>query len=522
MAKKILVNASYPEEVRVAVVEEGVLVDFSIENTNKGHTKGNIYKGVVVQIEPSFQAAFVDYGAAKNGFLPFDEIHPDLWINKDRISRHHPKIQDVIAKNQEVLVQVTREEIGTKGAALSTYISLPGRYLVLMPGSNSSGVSRKIEDETQRKKLKEMVRQFGIPEGMGFIVRTAGVDRTKRELLADYRYLMRLWETIKERSEELSAPALIYQESDVVIKSIREYFSPDVKEMIIDEEQAYKRAKEFFEEVMPKYRRRVKFYQDEIPLFSRFQIEQKIEQIFAHEVPLRSGGKICIDPTEALVAIDVNSGRVAQAIDIEQTAFITNIEAADEIARQIRLRDLGGLVVIDFIDMRSMQHRREVERRLRAAFKKDRAKVDFSRMSRFGIVELSRQRLKPALSEGVYITCQSCQGRGVIRSPSSLALTVLRKIKEKVTQDTFSVIKVALHRNVSEYLLNNKRDDLNAIENKYKLKIVVVGEENVPVEHIALDFVKQEQIKGSVTKIVSNNKGLLWLKRFLPWVKRGA
>ena len=517
MAKKILVNASYPEEIRVAVVEEGDLTDFSIETTSKENIKGNIYKGIITQIEPSFQAAFVDYGVGKNGFLPFDAIHPDLWIHRDFSKKKRARIQDILRRNQEVLLQVTREEMGAKGAALTTYLSLPGRYLVLMPRSNSSGVSRKIEDEAQRKRLKEIVRQFDLPEGMGFIVRTAGMNRSKRELLADFRYLMRLWETIKTHSNELAAPALVYQESSMVVKSIREYFAPEVKEVLIDEEGAYVKAKEFFQEVMPKYRRRVKLYHDEKPLFSRFQVEQQIEQIYAREVPLRSGGSICIDITEALVAIDVNSGRVPQAKDIEEAAFITNREAAEETARQLRLRDIGGLIVIDFIDMRSTQHNREVEKTLRNAFKKDRAKVDLSRISRFGIMELSRQRLKPPLSEGAYTICQYCQGRGISRSPSSMALAVLRKIQEKVTQDNFKMIKLTLPMTVAEYLLHYKRDDLNAIENKYGLQIAIVGEKDMPAEESHVDFVKTEKDSPApVGEEAADKKEKPWFKRLLP------
>jgi ribonuclease E len=517
MAQKILVNASFPEEIRVAVVEEGVLTDFNIETTTKENIKGNIYKGTITQIEPSFQAAFVDYGVGKNGFLPFDEIHHDFWTHRDFPKKKRVKIQDILRKSQEVLVQVTREEMGSKGAALSTYLSLPGRYLVLVPGSNSSGVSRRIEDEAQRRKLKEIVREFDLPEGMGFIVRTAGMDRSKKELLTDFRYLMRLWETIKARSKELPAPSLIYQESNMVVKAIREHFAPEVKEIIIDEEGAYLKAKEFLEEVMPKYRRRVKRYQDEKPLFSRFQVEQQIEHIYAREVPLQSGGKICIDIAEALVAIDVNSGRVAQAQDIEEAAHITNVEAAEEVARQLRLRDIGGLIVIDFIDMRSGPHKREVEKKLRTAFKKDRAKVDLSRMSRFGIVELSRQRLKPSLSEGVYSTCQYCQGRGRSRSPYSMALSILRKIQEKVTQDHFKVIRGNLPVAVAEYLLNYKRDDLNAIERKYGLQVVIVGEEDMPAEQFTLDFLKTEQSSSSAAEqedTTSQEKP--WYRKLLP------
>jgi ribonuclease E len=531
MARKILVNASFPEEIRVAVVDEGVLTDFSIETTSKENVKGNIYKGIVTQIEPSFQAAFVDYGTGKNGFLPFDEIHRDLWTRKDFPKKRRAKIQDILRKNQEVLVQVTREEMGTKGAAMSTFLSLPGRYLVLVPGSSSSGVSRKIEDEKQRRKLKEIVREFDLPEGMGFIVRTAGMDRSKKELLTDFKYLMGLWETINERSKELPAPSLVYQESNMVVKAIREYFAPEVKEILIDEEGAYLKAREFLQEVMPKYRRRVKLYHDEKPLFSRFQIEQQIEHIYSREVPLRSGGKICIDLTEALVAIDVNSGRVAQAQDIEEAALITNLEAAEEVARQLRLRDIGGLIVIDFIDMRSTSHKREVEKKLKNAFKKDRAKVDLSRMSRFGIVELSRQRLKPSLNEGVYFTCQYCRGQGRARSAPSMALSILRKIQEKVTQDHFTVIKGNLPATVAAYLLNYKRDDLDAIEKRYGLKIDILGAEDMPAEQFDLTFLKSGtsvDLPASLTSSVSltsppgppggqeTNEEKPWYRKLLP------
>jgi ribonuclease E len=342
------------------------------------------------------------------------------------------------------------------------------------------------------------------------------MDRSKKELSTDFRYLMRLWETIKAHTKELSAPSLLYQESDVVVKSIREYFATEVKEVIIDEEGAYTKAKEFFQEVMPKYRRRVKLYHDAKPLFSRFQIEQQIEQIYAREVPLSSGGRICIDSTEALVAIDVNSGRVAQAKDIEEAALITNLEAAEEIAQQLRLRDLGGLIVIDFIDMKPTQHRREVEKKLHNAFKKDRAKVDLSRMSRFGIIELSRQRLKPSLSDGVYTTCQTCQGRGRSRSPSSLALAVLRKIQEKVTQDDFKMIKGILPKTVAEYLLHYKRDDLNEIERKYGLQVVIVGQEEMPAGEFHLDFVRADKTAGPLADgEAAEEKEKPWYKRLL-------
>jgi len=383
--------------------------------------------------------------------------------------------------------------MGGKGAALTTNISLPGRYLVLMYGSKHIGVSRKIEDEGQRKRLKDIVRGFDLPEGMGLIVRTAGMNRSKRELSTDFRYLTHLWETIQIRSKEIPSPSLIYQESDVVVTSIREYFTPEVKEVIIDGIEAYERGRAFFDEFISKYRRRVKRYHEEQPLFSRFQIEQQIDQIYSRQVPLRSGGRICIDIAEALVAVDVNSGRVPQATNIEQAALITNLEAADEIAHQLRLRDIGGLIVIDFIDMKSPQHNREVEKRLRNALKKDRAKVDMSRISRFGLLELSRQRLKSPLSEEAYSDCQHCQGRGRVRSTYAMALTVLRRIQERAVQNGLQMVRGTLSKPVADYLLNYKRDDLNAIESRHKLKIVIVGEDDLPIEEHQLEFIRKEE-----------------------------
>jgi len=356
---------------------------------------------------------------------------------------------------------------------------------------------------------------------MGIIIRTAGLNRSKKELTTDFRYLMELWETIMTRSKEVTAPALIYQESDVVVKSIRENFTHEVREVIIDEPGAYRRAQEFFERLMPKYRRRVKHYQGAQPLFSRFQIEQQIESIYAREVPLKSGGRICIDNAEALVAIDVNSGRVAQANDIEEAALITNLEAAEEVARQLRLRDIGGLIVVDFIDMKSAQHNREVERRLRAALKKDRAKVDISRISKFGILEISRQRLKSPLSEGVYTNCHYCQGKGRIRSAYSVALTVLRKIQERVIQNNVGMVKGVLCKAVADYLLNYKRDELNDIESRYDLKIVIVGQEDLPVEEYELEFMRSDHavVADAAADVPAEKSGKEkpWYRRIFPF-----
>ena len=498
MAKKILINAKYPEEVRVAVVEEGVLKEVLIEGISRRSILGNIYKGRVVHIEPSLQAAFVEFGEAREGFLPLGEVHSKWWSRRPSSSR--PRIQEVLGRGQEVVVQVSREEVGTKRAVLTTYLSLPGRYLVLLSGKEITGVSLKIEDEEQRKRLRKIISQFSLPSGMGMIARTAAAHRTKKDISRDFDYLLRLWEAIKGAEEEAPTPALLYQESDVVIKAIREYFSHDVREVIIDEEGAYGRAQEFFQRIMPKYRRRVKYYDDPLPLFSRYQVEDQIEEALCREVPLRSGGKICIDVTEALVAIDVNSGRVQHAKNVEETALITNLEAAEEIARQVRLRELGGLIVIDFIDMRSAQHRREVERRIKKAFKGDRAKVDFSRISSFGIMEISRQRMRPPLSEGTYGSCRCCAGTGRVRSPVSSALMVLRRIGERaITQEGLKEVKVTLPPAAADYLLKNKREDLKELERGYHLKISI-KEEEVPAP--VFEFVREEAIP--------------WYKRLLP------
>ncbi len=484
MARKILINASEPEEVRVAVVKEGVLVDFFVELPSHRSILGNIYKGRVTHVEGGLQAAFVDFGEKREGFLPFREIH---FLSKDGTS------SSSLSRHQEVIVQVTREEMGKKGAALTTYLSLPGRYLVLLPFKEIKGVSTKIEEAKRRKRLKEMVSQFPIPEGMGFIVRTAAANRTKRELLRDFHYLLRLWRAIRKRAEELQAPSLLYQESDVVVKSLRDYFSADVREVIVDEEGTYRRVMNFFNEVMPNYRRRVKLYQDPLPLFSRYQVEDQIDRLFLREVPLPSGGKICIDVTEALVAIDVNSGKVQQARDIEETALITNLEAAEEIARQVRLRDLGGLIVIDFIDMRSPENRREVERRLRQAFKEDRAKVDFSRISRFGLLELSRQRLRSPLAEGIYVPCQRCRGLGRIKSPVSTALSVLRKVKERLATDgELSEVKVFAPPDVAQYLREERREELRGMEKGRRLKVLIEEDPGLGADEFRVECRKKE------------------------------
>ncbi len=494
MKKKMLINVADEEESRVAIVEDGILEEFTIETAIKEQIKGNIYNGVVVKVEPSLQAAFVDYGGKRHGFLPMGEIHESWYLGEgasgDRERR--PRIQDVIRRNQKVLVQVTKEEFGNKGASLSTYISLPGRYLVLMPSSDSSGgISRKIEDEEERKKLKEAVAQLNPPSDIGIIVRTAGLNRNKTELQRDLTYLQRLWSSIQEKSKQSQAPALIYQEHDLVIRSIRDYFTPDIQEVTVDNRDVYRRARDFFQAVMPRYQGRVKLYRDKKPIFAHHQLEQQIEAIYSHKVELTSGGSIIIDQTEALVAIDVNSGRATREKGIEETAYKTNMEAAQEVARQLRLRDMGGLVVIDFIDMRNIKHIQEIEKALRQAVKRDKARTQVARISQFGLLELSRQRLKPTILEGNYLHCPHCEGTGLVKSTISLSLSVLRRIRAEVTTETVAAVKAILPMDVATYLQNQKRKEISRLEEDYNLTIQLLGNPAARQNEYNLDLVRR-------------------------------
>jgi ribonuclease E len=495
MKKKMLINVADEEESRVAIVEDGLLEEFTIETSSKEQIKGNIYNGVVVKVEPSLQAAFVDYGGKRHGFLPMGEVRVNgsngEAQNGDRDKR--PRIQDVLRRNQKILVQVVKEEIGNKGASLSMYISLPGRYLVLMPDSDSAGgISRKIEDEEERKKLKETVAQLDPPPGMGIIVRTAGLNRNKTELQRDLTYLHRLWSSILDKSKQVEASGLIYQEHDLVIRSIRDYFTSDIQEVLVDNREVYRRARDFFQAVMPRYQGRVKLYREKKPLFARYQLEEQIEAIYSHKVELKSGGSIVIDPTEALVAIDVNSGRATKEKGIEETAFKTNLEAAQEVARQLRLRDLGGLIVIDFIDMRNLKHIQEIEKALRQAVKRDKARIQVSRISQFGLLELSRQRLKPTILEGNYLTCPHCDGSGLIKSTVSLALTILRRIRAEVAKETMEAVRALLPMDVATYLLNQKRKEIARLEDDYNLTIHVMGNPAARQNEYNIEFVRRE------------------------------
>ncbi|MFM8795466.1 MAG: ribonuclease E/G, partial [Betaproteobacteria bacterium] len=426
--KRMLINATQPEERRLAIVEGQKLLDFETEIEGREQRKGNIYKAVVTRVEPSLEACFVDYGEDRHGFLPFKEIGKEYF--KPGVSVRDAKIQDVIANGTELLVQVEKEERGNKGAALTTFISLAGRYLVLMPNNpRGGGVSRRIEGD-DREELKENMDQLDYPKGMSLIARTAGIGRSAAELQWDLNYMLKLWSAIDEAGKAGKGAYLIYQESSLVIRAIRDYFTSDIGEILIDTDDIFEQAHQFMNHVMPDQGHRVKRYRDDAPLFSRFQIENQIETAFSRTVNLPSGGAIVIDHTEALVSIDVNSARATRGGDIEETATRTNLEAADEIARQMRLRDLGGLIVVDFIDMEESKNRRDVEQRLKDALRQDRARVQFSTISKFGLLEMSRQRLRPALSEGSHITCPRCQGTGHIRDTESSALQILRMVQE--------------------------------------------------------------------------------------------
>jgi ribonuclease E len=497
MKKKMLINVADEEESRVAIVEDGTLEEFTLEVSAKEQIRGNIYNGVVVKVEPSLQAAFVDYGGKRHGFLPMGEIHQQWYApdsrNGDRDRR--PRIQDVLKRNQKVMVQVVKEEMGTKGASLSTYVSLPGRYLVVMPDAEGAGgISRKIEDEEERKKLKEIITQLEPPPNIGIIVRTAGLNRNKAELQRDFAYLQRLWASIQEKSQQSPAPALIYQEHDLVIRSIRDYFTPDIQEVLVDDREVYRRARDFFQAVMPRYQGRVKLYRDKKPLFAKYQLEEQIEAIYSQKVELKSGGSIVIAPTEALVAVDVNSGRATKEKGIEETAFKTNLEAAQEVARQLRLRDLGGLIVIDFIDMRNLKHIQEIEKALKQAVRRDKARMQVSRISQFGLLELSRQRLKPTILEGNYLKCPHCEGSGLVKSTISLALQILRRIRTEAAKDTLASVKAVLPMDVANYLLNQKRKEIARLEEEYSLDIHLTGNPVARQNEYEMEFIKREPL----------------------------
>jgi ribonuclease E len=491
--KRMLFNATQQEELRVAIVDGQKLVDLDIESAAREQRKSNIYKGVITRIEPSLEAAFVDYGEERHGFLPFKEVSRSYF--KTDVDPARARIQDAMREGQEVIVQVEKDERGTKGAALTTYISLAGRYLVLMPNNpRGGGVSRRVEGE-DRNELRETLDQLQLPEGMSVIARTAAIGRSAEELNWDLNYLMQLWRAVESASQDTSKkPFLIYLESSLVIRAIRDYFQPDIGEILIDTEEIYEQARAFMQTVMPGNVNKVKLYRDDVPLFSRFQIEHQIESAYSRQVALPSGGAIVIDHTEALVAIDVNSARATRGGDIEETAYRTNLEAADEVARQLRLRDLGGLIVIDFIDMESQRNQREVENRLREALRFDRARVQIGKISRFGLMELSRQRLQPSLEETAHISCPRCSGTGFIRGTESTALHVLRIIQEEAMKENTGAVHAQVPVDVASFLLNEKRAEIQKLEARLKVNIVLVPNPHLETPHYKVQRLRHDEL----------------------------
>ncbi len=496
--KRMLINASQPEEIRVALVDGQWLYDLDIENRLREQKKANIYKGKITRIEPSLEAAFVDYGAERHGFLPLKEISREYFVDQGKNANSgRGRIKDLVKEGTEVIVQVDKEERGNKGAALTTMISLAGRYLVLMPNNpRAGGISRRIEGD-ERAELKSALSGITTPKGMGVIVRTAGVGRSSEDLQWDLeQYLLPLWQQIKSQAASCEAPKFLFQESNVIIRAIRDYLRPDIGEVIVDNDEAYQLALQFTQQVMPNYRNKVKLYKEAVPLFTRFQIEGQIETAFEREVKLPSGGSIVIDKTEALVSIDINSARATKGEDIEETALATNLEAADEIARQLRLRDIGGLVVIDFIDMQPVKNQREVENRTREALGMDRARVQIGRISRFGLLEMSRQRLRPSLDETTSKVCPRCNGQGIIRGTRSLALSILRIVEEEAKKERSAEIRAVVPVPVATFLLNEKRNAIAKIESLYSSRIVILPNTDMVTPHYEVIRLRDDDIDG--------------------------
>jgi len=498
MSKKMLINALHAEEARVAIVEDGRLVDLDVEIAGSEQIRGNIYRGVVVRVEPGLQAAFVDIGLKKLGFLQMGEIHPENWRWRDDIpeeQRHRrPRIQEILRRGQELLVQVEKGERDNKGSALTSYVSLPGRYMVLMPGSDSAGISRKVEAEGERKKLKEIISEMTIPEGYGYIIRTEAVGRSREELQKDLDSLVSLYEGVKAQGLAGKGAGLIYQESALIIRTIRDYFSSDIDEVLVDSKDVYKDVRECLKEIDPAFEKLVKMHQEKRPIFSRYQLEEQIDLIYEKKVPLKSGGSIFIEPTEALVSIDVNSGKSTGEKGVEDTAFKTNLEAAEEAARQLRLRDLGGLIVIDFIDMRERKHNAEVEKTMKAALKADKARTNVSRISEFGLLELSRQRIRQTLSQASTLECPHCDGRGKVKSVEAMALSFLRKVHAAAAKGTIAEVVGSLPLEVAYYLLNRKRHELSRIESDYDIQVTVKGKPSYLLNQMELELVKREKL----------------------------
>lgn len=497
MSSKMLINAVEPEEYRVAILKDGDLDEFYIETSAKEEIKGNVYKGIVSRIEPSLQAAFINYGAEKNGFLTMGEIHPEYYEPEGIIS--DPKapvpIANALKQRKEILVQVTKEMGGKKGAYLTTYISLAGRYLVLTPGKATTGVSHNIEEDEERQRLKSDMKQLMLPDGVGYIVRTAAAGQKKRVIARDLNNLLRMWHDIKKRAETQPAPSLIFKEQDLGLRTLRDYFTAEIDEVLVDDKETWSEIKDFMKIISPRHQRRVRLYRESKPIFSEHGIEKQIEQIYSNTVPLRTGGSIVIDSTEALIAIDVNSGKSKRGKDLESTAYKTNLEAAREVAKQLRLRDMGGLVVIDFIDMKDPKHERAVTKQLREEFKRDKAKINASHVSKFGLLELSRQRLRPSIESKSYQICEYCQGRGMVRSVGATSVSFLRQIWVGASKENIERVTGALPSTVANYLLNKKRAELAELEKRYGVSIEIQGNPDLPPWGGNLEFIERAETK---------------------------
>ncbi len=505
--KRILINATQPEEMRVAIADGQKLYNLDIDIPGHERKKGNIYKGRITRVEPSLEAAFVDYGAERHGFLPFKEISRNYYTDAAKKSKDQTSITQAIKEGTEVIIQVQKEERGRKGAALSTFISLAGRYLVLMPENpRSGGISRRIEGE-EREALKKALKEMNVPSDAGVIIRTAGIGRSTEELEWDLNYLLQVWNAIKTVADQKNAPFFIYQESDLFIRALRDYLRPDVGEILIDNREVYEKAREFMQQVMPHNLKKLTYYNDSIPLFSRYQIESQIQAAFQREVRLPSGGSLVIDQTEALLSIDINSAKSTKGGDIEATALHTNLEAAEEIARQLRIRDLGGLIVIDFIDMYDHKNQRKVEQCLREATEADRARVQIGRISRFGLLEMSRQRLRSSINESSQIICPRCTGHGTIRSIESLSVSIMRLLEEEALKKDTGRIVVQVPTPVANFLLNDKRDELHRIEAQHKVSILVIANENLETPHFEIQRYRgqpAENLQSQAVKLVES------------------
>jgi len=497
MSFKMLINAVEPEEYRVAIVKDGELDEFDIQTSTKEETKGNIYKSVVSRVERSLQACFVDYGAEKNGFLQMGEIHPEYFESQGVIpdSKAPIPIENAIRKGRELLVQVTKEMVGRKGAYLTTYISLAGRYLVLTPGKTTGGISHKIEDDKERQRLKSVMNQLKLPEEIGYIVRTAALGQKKRVIARDLNNLLRMWQDIKKRAETHTSKSIIFKEQDLGLRTLRDYFTAEVDEVLVDDRETWQKIKDFMKIISPRHQRRVKLYKEKKPIFSEYGIEKQIEQIYSNRVPLRGGGSVVLDSTEALIAIDVNSGRSTRAKGLESTAFKTNMEAAREIAKQLRLRDIGGLVVIDFIDMKDPKHERELVKQVKEGIKRDRAKMNVSYISKFGLMELSRQRLRPSIESKSYQICEFCQGRGIVRSVEASSVSFLRQIWLGASKGNIERVTGVLPNTVANYLLNKKRTELAELEKRYEVSVEIQGNPDLPLWGGKLEFVERSEVK---------------------------